>query len=149
MVANNIFIATGPSSNGFTTVWNNNNGNYPSAITQVNNVWYTPTANTLRFHTNVGGTDSFYSTLAAFQAATGFETGSVATNPLVAGAPATGNCASLTGPQPCPAGWTPGTGSPAIGTGLDLTMPPYSLTIGSQDYYGNSIPTPRWIGGVQ
>ena len=27
-----------------------------------------------------------------------------------------------------------------IGIGIDLTQPPYSLNVGTRDYYGNTIP---------
>lgn len=88
------------------------------------------------------------SSLAAWQAiAPGGETGATTTNPALAGTPTGTPCvwtpSTDPGPQSagCPTWAALNAGSPARGSGLDLTQPPYNFNIGTQDYYGNTIPS--------
>jgi hypothetical protein len=46
---------------------------------------------------------------------------------------------SSTGPQPCPTAYELQSGSPLLGTGLDLTQSPYNLNVGTHDYFGNPL----------
>lgn len=55
-------------------------------------------------------------------------------------------CNSTSGPQPCPSGLTLGGGSALKNVGLDLTQAPFSYSVGSQDYYGSTIPTGTGTG---
>jgi hypothetical protein len=81
-------------------------------------------------------------TLAQWKAAGGDQSG-LSVNPNLTSAGGGGTCYSSgvpAGPQPCPSAYVLQGGSPMIGTGLDLTAQPYQITVGSKDYYGNSIP---------
>ena len=83
---------------------------------------------------------SSYANLAAFQSGTWQEANSIATNPLVVNAGGASIIGSTTGPQPGPAAYHLGVGSSAIGAGIHLTGSPYSLVVGSRDYYNNPVP---------
>lgn len=93
-------------------------------------------------------------TLADLQAAYGYETGSIQvssptglglTNPGGGGTCQAGTSIP-TGPQPCPNAYVATTGSVLIGSGIDLTQTPYSLNVGTRDYYGTSIPNGHGTG---
>jgi hypothetical protein len=88
-----------------------------------------------------------YGTLAAWATASGGAinvTGSTTANPLLVSAGGGRTCSWMpslnNGPQLCPTAYKLLTGSPMIGAGLNLTQAPYNLTVGTQDYYGNTIP---------
>lgn len=87
-----------------------------------------------------------YTTLAAFQAATGLEGHGLNVNPNFSSAGTGGTCYSSgtpAGPQPCPSGYALSTGSPMIGVGEDLTslLSARGLpALPSTDYYGTTIP---------
>jgi hypothetical protein len=103
------------------------------------------------------GGNATYTSFAAWQAvAPGGETNSTTANPSLTSPPGSTSynggtgltsppiCYSGTGvpagPQPCPTGYVvSSTSSPVIGTGTDLTAAPYSLSIGTKDYYGNTL----------
>jgi hypothetical protein len=80
--------------------------------------------------------------LAAWRSSAGQDFKSVNSNPRFVRAGKTGKCPSpdRQGPRPCPDHYMLGPGSPLIGAGLDLTLPPYGLRVGKKDYYGNAIP---------
>jgi len=67
-------------------------------------------------------------TLAAWQIATGKDAGSLVGNPMFFSNVAGGS-----------AGFALTPGSPAIGAGLDLTQVPYSLNVGTRDFFGNPV----------
>jgi hypothetical protein len=101
------------------------------------------------FYTSFSGVNRFtvqgtgYATLSDWQAGTGLDTGSINTNPNFSGSIPDGTCYTSgipAGPQPCPTGVELSPGSPAIGTGIDLTLSPYFFDVGTVDYYGNTIP---------
>ena len=50
------------------------------------------------------------------------------------------------GTIPCPVGYQLPTGNALLATGLDLTQAPYSLTLPTQDFYGNAIPHTKGSG---
>ena len=47
---------------------------------------------------------------------------------------------STAGPQPGPAAYRLGLGSPVIGAGANLTGSPYNLAVGSRDYFNGPVP---------
>lgn len=75
-----------------------------------------------------------------WQTASGQDAHSSTTNPNLTGVGAGGTCNTVTGPQPCPSAYHVQSGSPVIGTGLDLRQAPYSFNVGTRDYFGNTIP---------
>ncbi len=87
-----------------------------------------------------------YSNLAAFQAGTWQEGGSVAVNPGVLNAGGGTTLGSTTGPQPGPTAYRLGVGSPASGTGVNLANSPYGLAVGNRDYYNNPVPNISMTG---
>ena len=87
-----------------------------------------------------------YSNLAAFQAGTWQEGGSVAVNPGVLNAGGGTTLGSTTGPQPGPTAYRLGVGSPASGTGVNLASSPYGLAVGNRDYYNNTVPNISMTG---
>jgi hypothetical protein len=112
-----------------------------SAMDIRNNLYWNPNGSTHWFVSPRGD----YASLAAFQAATGKEMGSiVATASPVVNAGSGGNCSwsppLANGPQPCPSGYNLITGAPGIGSGVNLTQAPYNLNVGTRDYYGGTIP---------
>ncbi len=88
-----------------------------------------------------GGT--VYKGLAAW-VATGLETNPMSVNPFLNNPGNGGTCtwtpSLLTGPQTCPQAYTLQSGSPAIGTGVDVA------NNGGRDYYNNSLTSPPSIG---
>ena len=122
-----------------------NNVNTTLALLK-NNDYFTRNAPTCLFFWN----GSCYVTLAAFQAATGQETGSLTSNPLlttpVMSGPGTtcspGNAITV-GPQNqpsgCPSGMKLQHGSPMVGVGLNMKTA-FGITNPTRDYYGNSCP---------
>lgn len=110
----------------------------PHVVLTHNGYWRNGGSNPLFRWNNVT-----YTSLAAYQTATGQDAGSVFANPSFSSAPPFTNCYSSgtpAGPQPCPAGYALNAGSPMIGVGLDLTQAPYNLNVGAVDYYGTAIP---------
>ncbi len=86
-----------------------------------------------------------YTSLATWQAAVpGGETGATTANPTFSGTPAASTCytsGTPAGPQPCPSVFSLGGGSTLKNTGLDVTAPPYSKSVGITDYFGVTVPT--------
>ena len=78
--------------------------------------------------------------LVGFQAGTWQEAQSVAINPVIKTAGGGTTLGSTTGPQPDPAAYRLGIGSPVIGAGVNLAGPPYNLSVGSRDYFANPVP---------
>ena len=105
-------------------------------ITMTGNDYYNAGTGT----TNYAWGGSSFATLAAFQAGTWQEANSASTNPLLMSAGAGGTIGSTTGPQPGPAAYRLRQGSPALGTGINLTQKPYSLVVGQHDYFKGSVP---------
>lgn len=134
LFANNIFYATVPTSYMITT------GSHVSSSTclTLNNDYFS-TGSVIFQWGNVN-----YTSLAAWQAASGpVDSLGRNSNPLISSPGNGGTCNSIVasaGPQPCPSADQLQHGSPMIGTGLNITVAPYSLNIGTRDYYGNAIP---------
>jgi hypothetical protein len=82
-----------------------------------------------------------YTSLEAYQMGTGWESGSVSSNPAVMSAGSAAACNSTAGLAPCPTAYQLTPGSPTIGAGVDLTKAPYSIDVGTRDYYGNPLPS--------
>lgn len=84
-----------------------------------------------------------FGTLTAFQAATGKDSGSVTKEPGLKAPESGGVCYASgfsTKLRSCPAGYALMPGSALIGSGSDLMKSPYSLDVGTRDYYGDAIP---------
>ncbi len=148
LVANNIFAQTvralaNVSANVFV-------GSTTSACTGSvifkNNSHYVPAGQFFNIYLNVSRTS-----LAAWQAVIpGGDTNATSANPTWVG-PVGGSITCYTsgtpvGPQPCPAGYVLGGGSTYKNTGLDVTAPPYSRSVGSTDYFGTTVPTGSGTG---
>jgi hypothetical protein len=78
-----------------------------------------------------------YGTLAAYQAASSQDAHAIATNPALQNAGGGGTIGGYA--PPAPTAYHLLSGSPAIGTGLNINSL-YSINPGTQDYYGNAIP---------
>lgn len=139
IVANNIFYVR-INQNGITKFIGFNNLN-PTTVTFLSNCYRAPDGAPRWYQIN----GSVLTTLGAWQAAvTGGDAGAITSNPLLASPGAGG---ALTWTPSTQTTWPPGpnaylltTGSPCIGTGTDLTQAPYSLNVGTRDYFGNAIP---------
>lgn len=107
-----------------------------NTITMTGNDYYNAGTGTTNY---VWGSSAFAS-LAAFQSGTWQEANSVSTNPLLMSAGGGGTIANTTGPQPGPFAYRLRQGSPAIGTGINLTLRPYNLVVGQRDYFKNAVP---------
>ncbi len=83
---------------------------------------------------------SAYAALPAFQSGTWQEANSVSTDPMLANAGGGVIIGSTTGPQPGPAGYRLRQGSPAVGTGVNLTAGSYNLVVGQHDYFKDAVP---------
>lgn len=139
IIANNMIITTGNNK-----ILSCNLGNFAN-ITFRNNGYYT-SGGTFSMGANCGGSTS--TSLAAWMTASG-ETGATTANPvLFAGVPA-GTCtwtpSALSGPQPCPTAYQPLSAS-YLSTGVNLTVAPFNLNVGTRDYYGNPIPNGTGTG---
>lgn len=139
IIANNMIITTGNNK-----ILSCNLGNFAN-ITFRNNGYYT-SGGTFSMGSGCGGSTS--TSLAAWMTASG-ETGATIANPvLFAGVPA-GTCtwtpSALSGPQPCPTAYQPLAAS-YLSTGVNLTAAPFSLNVGTRDYYGNTIPNGSGTG---
>ncbi len=142
LVANNIFAKAAKDSSNVTRLVSmaSQAGACSGSVIFKNNAYYFPAGSLFNIYAAVG-----YTSLAAWQAAIpGGETSATSANPTwvtpigsitcyVSGTPA--------GPQPCPAGYALGGGSTYKNTGLDVTAPPYSRSVGSTDYFGVTVPT--------
>lgn len=87
---------------------------------------------------------SLISTFAAWQASTGHpDLHGVNVNPMIAGTAGTGGICytsgTPSGPAPCPSPYVLQAGSPLIGAGEDMNAV-FGITVGAQDYYGQTIP---------
>jgi hypothetical protein len=109
-----------------------------------NNDYYSINGGTQRWY-QCGSGGASYSGLSAWQAvAPGGETASITSNPSFS-SPPSGDCTwnpnaiSTWPPSGCPAAYS--SVSTAIkSAGLDLTQAPYSLSVGTRDYYDTTIP---------
>jgi hypothetical protein len=143
LVANNISVITGQSGNG-NAVFISDDGslNGIGNVTVINNLYYNGGSGNTAFIT--GGVT--YPSFATWAAGTHQSTvGSIISNPLLVGPLGTnvtcytGDVTIPTGPQPCPANYVNTVASPGIGVGLNLSTAPYSLSIGTRDYFGNTL----------
>ena len=139
---NNIFISAGqlfiygPFQTASTTSLFLNNDYYNSAGTFK-----------IRWGTNNTSYSSFSAWRAIGQETTqgGVPVGTTA-NPLLANSGSGSTCSwtpsttTTWPPSSCPSGYQLLSGSPMIGTGLDLTQAPYGFNVGTRDYFGNAIP---------
>jgi hypothetical protein len=119
----------------------NTAGLTPSSLTFKNNAYYALNGGT--FNLSYGGTT--YTNLSSWQAvAPGGETGATTANPQLTSGGNGGTCGGWN--SSCPSAYELLHGSPLIGIGLDLTQGPYSLSVGSQDYYGDTTPNGTGTG---
>jgi Bacterial Ig domain len=137
--ANNIVATVRANNTGYAELTQFNNIN-PSGMTFKNNNWFAITGPG-RWN-QVNGTNC--TTLSCWQSlVTGGDTGATTANPMLANPGNGGTCtwtpSSSTGPQPCPTAYELQSGSPLLGTGLDLTQSPYNLNVGTHDYFGNPL----------
>lgn len=150
-IANNIFVHNNAGLN--ILVFNQNVGAFPPNLKWVNNDWYLPTGGATPSW-NDGTTN--YTTLATWQTAYG-DVGATAANPSLTSG---GSGGTLTWAPSTIASWPPigaqpsayvlQVGSAMKSAGIDLTGSPYSLNVGSRDYYANAIPGsgPCWNRGA-
>ena len=159
---NTCYIRPGGTGLGF-------GGGYPSSGLIANNIFYAPagpngislfiytsgvsTAPTVTLkNNNYYGTGNFsiahwgansYTSLATFQSQTGQDAGSTTTDPQLSNP---GNGVTCNGySSTCPQAYVLSSTSPRIGTGLNLQSG-YSISPGSNDYYGNAIPNTTGTG---
>lgn len=149
-------IGVGTSSNNITALIANNIFNCDStplvataatltgsSVSLLTNDYYAPTSFSITW---LGAT---YTSFASWQTATGQEKISgtnvgLTSNPLLSGAGSGGTCGGWS--ATCPSQYELTSGSPMIGTGLNLTLSPYSLVVGTSDYYTNTIPNGTGTG---
>ncbi len=130
-VANNIFSVTG--SQPLVTASGN-----PSSLLFTNNDYFTTGSSASLFSWNSVN----YASLALWKAGTGQDSVGVSSNPLLTSPSSGGTCDTRNFPTTtCPSAYTLQGGSPMLSVGVNLTQAPYSLSVGSQDFYGNPIPT--------
>ena len=135
--ANNIF-ATTPTTGGL--------NQFLSIGASSSNKWISNAYVALSSGTfTVTDNGTVFNSLSAWQAAApGGETGATTASPRFLGSPPVGVCTwtpfADVGPQPCPAAHKLQSTSTYIGSGLNLTASPYGLKVGTQDYWGNTIP---------
>ena len=82
-----------------------------------------------------------YSSFSAFQSGSGQETTPLSNptgSPFLFNLGSTTTCGGYS--TTCPTAYQLTPASPLVGAGINLTMAPYSLSVGTQDYYGNAIP---------
>jgi hypothetical protein len=141
ILANVLCVMAGVNQYGQTAFYFDNHQG-AAGLTILNNAYY-----------KAGGTPVWtwqgnpYTSIPAWVSASGVlldETGSLTSNPLLANPGSGGTCSMRSGTpegrQSCPAAYALSAGSPMIGVGLDLTAPPYNLSVGMRDFYGNGIP---------
>ena len=140
VIANNLFITT--SANTTAVFLNFCCG--VSNVKLLNNDYFSTTGSVNLW--NYNGTN--YTSLAAFQSATGQDSGSLNVFPQIAGTPGTGGTCWAggttppAGPQPCPNGvYQLTTGSPLVCAGVNITTlagtPPANPSV---DYWGSTVP---------
>ena len=137
VIANNICV------NQSTDRWNrtrmvdgSNGATGLGTLTMTGNDYYNAGSGT----TNYVWGSSTYANLPAFQSGTWQEANSVSANPRLANAGGGTTIGSTTGPQPGPAAYRLRQGSPAAGTGVNLTAGPYNLVVGPHDYFKDAVP---------
>jgi hypothetical protein len=127
----------------------NDNGNIfiytnsTAAVLNGNDYYRTGTVPFASWVWGAGADRTLYSSFATYQSGSGQDANSVITNPSLSSAGSGGTCYSSDAPlgrQPCPGSYVLRLGSAMIGAGLNLTRAPYSLSVGTRDYYGNAIP---------
>lgn len=141
-VANNILFQTARFY-GQSRMVNSNGLNLPD-INYLNNLYYSPppaTSDSMMF--NTGG--QWYQGLGAWQAA-GNDPMARSSDPLWVSGGSAGTCGGYS--PSCLAGYQLQSGSPALGSGLDLTQAPYSLDVGTSDFFGNPLQAGRYNLGA-
>jgi hypothetical protein len=138
VVANNIFAATKNAQNRAYFV-------SMSRLTCPGLTWkandYYPINGGAPYWLNVGTNGESPTTLAGWQAIVpGGDAGAAVADPQLAGAGSGQSCGPAAGRQSCPEGFRLRHGSPVVGAGFDLTQPPYSLVVGTRDFYGQKVP---------
>lgn len=137
VIANNLFIQAGEDQYGQAMLVQTNHQD-PRWAKMAGNAYYVIGSATPTFAIDARN----YSTFGSYQSETGWDTGSKFGNPMLANAGSGGVCnVTATGPRSCPRAYAPTASSPVLGAGVDLTANPYSLSVGTQDYYGNSVPS--------
>jgi hypothetical protein len=134
IIANNLFYGAGPAGSAVFQ----DNGEPPSWATITTNDWYVTGS-------AVWATKGMnYSSFGAYQSGTGWDTGSVTSNPQLDSPGMASACNAANGSQSCPSQYQLASGSPMVGAGLDLTKAPYSQMVGASDFYLR--PAPNGMG---
>lgn len=133
LIANNVFLSTGNGGHITTSGFN--------AVTAT-------MAGNSYFNQSATGTPSLfnwnnvnYTSVAAWLAATS-QGAAVVTNPKMTALSGGGCDQTIPPPNPttCPIAYRLQAGSPAYGAGVNLSAPPYSLSLPATDRYGKSVP---------
>ncbi len=137
IIADNICVNQSTDRYNRTRMVDGSNGSTGLAnITMTGNDYYNAGTGTTNY---VWGSGT-YANLPAFQSGTWQETNSASANPMLTNAGGGLTIGSTTGPQPGPAAYRLRQGSPAVGTGVNLTAAPYNLVVGPHDYFKDAVP---------
>ena len=132
IIANNIFAVT---KNQFGQAYfTTDNGLGQTTVQYKNNSYFMINGGTPTFRNG-----SIVTSFATWQAAVpGGDTNATSSDPLLSDGGNGGTCGGYS--TVCPSAYTLQNSSLLAGTGVDLTQNPFSLSVGSQDYFGNTIP---------
>lgn len=116
----------------------------PTCLTLNNDYFLTAGTTNFKWGNTGGSGGGVFVGLAQWQTGSGpVDTLGLTVSPLLVSAGNGGTCNSSvgsSGPQPCPSAYKLTHSSTLMGAGLDLTQAPYSLAVGSRDYYADTIP---------
>jgi hypothetical protein len=136
LIANNIFYVAANAWGKGLILWVN--GGDPSGLQFRNNTYYSPGTPWVHF-------GSYDGDLASWLSATGQDPmARIGMDPGWVSPGNNGVCGGYS--TTCPAGYVLESGSAMRGAGLDLTRSPYSLNVGSQNYYGSALPNGAGTG---
>ena len=130
VIANNIFYSTAHFFDQSWVLWTN--AQKPSGVTLVNNDYYGDANVVIEWN----GTR--YNTIADWQSASGEDPKALGVDPEL-GAPGTGGTCNGWSSTCAKSAYSLKNGSPMLAHGIDLTAAPYSLNVGTQDFFGNPI----------
>ena len=137
IIANNICVNQSTDRYNRTRMVDGSNGSTGLGnITMTGNDYYNAGTGTTNYVWGSGA----YATLSAFQSGTWQEANSVSTDPTLLNAGGGGTIGGATGPQPVRDRARLRQGSPAVGTGTNLTLAPYNLMVGQHDYFNSPVP---------
>jgi hypothetical protein len=136
VVANNVFYGTGEVNGQSNIISIAPNYITPSGLTFIDNDYYGSGA--LVFQWNATGAGVSYAGVGAWQAATGQDPKAHSLNPELDAPGGATACGGYT--TSCPSAYKLAQASPLMGIGLDLTAAPYSMSMGTEDFFGNPLP---------